>query len=108
VQVEISGRGFYESLENVTASETMSTTITRDISALPRCSFAVCNFGSHLAYVQAELSPDGVHWAEEEEPREVGPGKLEIISPKKFLRYSRLIYRAENLTTLRIWVQAQN
>ncbi|MDO0823547.1 DUF6385 domain-containing protein [Desulfosporosinus nitroreducens] len=108
VQVEINGHGFYESLEDVTASETISSTITRDISALLRCSFAVCNFGSNLAYVDAELSPDGIHWTAEDNPHEVGPGKLVIISPKKFLRYTRLTYKAENLTSLRIWVQAQN
>jgi len=108
VQVEISGQGFYESLEDVTASETMSSTIIRDISALTRCSFAVFNFGSHLAYVQAELSPDGVHWTEEGPPKDVGSGRLVIISPERFLRYTRLTYRAENLTRLRIWVQAQN
>lgn len=108
VQVEINGHGFYESIEDVKASDTMSSTITRDISALTRCSFAVCNFGSHLAYVQSELSPDGVHWTLEDNQREVGPGKLVIISPKGFLRYTRLTYRSEDLTTLRIWVQAQN
>jgi len=108
VQVEISGHGFYESLEEVTASETMSSTITRDISSLLRCSFAVCNFGSHLAYVHAELSPDGIHWTVEDNPLEVVSGKLVIISPKKFLRYTRLSYKAVNLTLLRIWVQAQN
>ncbi|MBC2728591.1 DUF6385 domain-containing protein [Desulfosporosinus sp.] len=108
VQVEISGHGFYESLEDVTASETISSTITRDISSLTRCSFAVYNSGSQLAYVQTELSPDGVQWTEEGTPKNIRPGKLAIISPEKFLRYTRLTYWAETLTRLRIWVQAQN
>jgi len=108
VQMEISGHGFYESLEDVTASETISSTITRDISALTRCSFGVFNFGSELAYVQAELSPDGVHWTEEGTRHDVDPGELVLISPEKFLRYTRLTYWAEDLTSLRIWVQAQN
>ncbi len=107
-QVEISGHGFYESLEDVTASESVSSTITRDVSALYRYSFAVCNYGSHSAYVQAELSPDGIHWMAEDHQQEVGPGKLVVVSPEKFLRYSRLTYRADDLTKLRIWVQAQN
>lgn len=108
VQVEINGRGFYESLEDVTAGKTMASTITRDISALPRCSFAVWNYGEHLAYVQAELSPDGIHWTEEGEPKEIRLGKLVIVTPKHYLRYTRLTYQAEELTGLRIWVQAQN
>ena len=108
VQVEIFGHGFYESLEEVTANQTMSTTTIRDVSALPRFSFAVYNFGIQLAHVQAELSPDGVHWVVEGEQREVDPEKLVIISPVGFLRYTRIVYWAGGLTTLRIWVQAQN
>lgn len=107
-QVEISGHGFHESLEDVTANQTMSSTTTRDVSALPRFSFAVYNFGTDSAHVQAELSPDGVHWTEEGNQLVVGPGKLVIVTPGKFLRYTRLSYGAEGLTTLRIWVQAQN
>ncbi|EGW41177.1 DUF6385 domain-containing protein [Desulfosporosinus sp. OT] len=107
-QVEIFGHGFHESLEDVTAKQTMSVTTTRDVSALPRFSFAVYNFGALPAYVQAELSPDGVHWALEGEQREVGSEKLVIVSPGVFLRYTRISYWADDVTTLRIWVQAQN
>ena len=107
-QVEISGHEFHESIEEVTANQTLATTTTRDVSALPRYSFAIYNFGTVSAYVLAELSPDGVHWVVEESQREVGPGKLVIIPSEIFLRYTRLAYRAEGLTTLRIWVQAQS
>jgi hypothetical protein len=107
-QVEISGHGFHESLEDVTANQTISATTTRDVSALPRFSFAVYNFGTESAHVQAELSPDGVHWVGEGNQLEVVPGKLVIVTPENFLRYTRLSYGAEGLTTLRIWVQAQN
>ena len=107
-QVEISGHGFYESIEDVTANQTMSSTTTRDVSALPRVSFAVYNFGRESAHVQAELSPDGVHWTGEGEQQVVGTGKLVIMTPDKFLRYTRLSYRAEGSTVLRIWVQAQS
>lgn len=107
-QVEIYGHGFHESLQDVTANKTRASTITRDVSALPRFSFAVYNFGTQSAYVQAELSPDGVHWAIEGNQLEVGSEKLVIVSPKSFLRYTRVSYWAEYLTSLRIWVQAQN
>ncbi|MDR3587828.1 MAG: DUF6385 domain-containing protein [Desulfosporosinus sp.] len=107
-QVEIFGHGFYESLEDVTATQTKSATTTRDVSALLRFSFAVYNFGTLPAYIQAELSPDGVHWVVEGEQREVGPEKLVIVSLVGFLRYTRISYWAEGLTTLRIWVQAQS
>lgn len=107
-QVEISGHGFHESLEDVTANQTMSSTTTRDVSALPRFSFAVYNFGTESAYVQAELSPDGVHWTVAGNEQEVGPGNLVIVTPENFLRYTRLAFGAEGLTTLRIWVQAQS
>lgn len=107
-QVEISGHGFHESLEDVTANQTMSSTTTRDVSALPRYSFAVYNFGTESAHVQAELSPDGVHWTGEGNQLEVGPGKLVIVKPGNFLRYTRLAFGAEGSTTLRIWVQAQS
>ncbi len=106
-QVEISGHGFHESLEDVTATQTISSTTTRDVSALPRFSFAVYNFGTHLAHIQVALSPDGVHWTDSKDLHEVEPGKLVIVSPKDFLRYTRLSYKSENLTTLRVWVQAQ-
>jgi hypothetical protein len=107
-QVEIFGHGFYESLEDVEANQTLASTTTRDVSALPRFSFAVYNFGIHLAHVQAALSPDGLHWKQEGRELEVGPGNLVIITPENFLRYTRLSYGAEDFTTLRIWVQAQN
>lgn len=107
-QVEIFGHGFHESQEDVTASQTVFVTTTRDVSALPRYSFAVYNFGTMKAYVQAELSPDGVHWAIAGEQREVGPEKLIIVSPTGFLRYTRISCWADGLTTLRIWVQAQS
>ena len=107
-QVEIFGHGFHESLEFVTANLTLSSTTTRDVSALPRLSFAIFNSGADLAYVQAELSPDGVHWAIEGDQQEVHPGKLVIVSSEKFLRYKRISYWAGGLTTLRIWVQGQS
>jgi len=107
-QVEIFGHGFYESLEEVAANQTMSATTIRDVSSLPRFAFAVYNFGTLPAYVQGELSPDGIHWAADGEQREVSPEKLVIVSPVGFLRYTRVSYWAEGLTTLRIWVQAQN
>lgn len=107
-QVEISSHEFHESIEEVTANQTLASTTTRDVSALPRFSFAVYNFGTHRAYVQAELSPDGVHWVGEGSQREVGPGKLVIISSENFLRYIRLAYGAEGLSALKIWVQAQS
>jgi hypothetical protein len=107
-QVEISGHEFHESIEEVKANQTSASTTTRDVAALPRFSFAIYNFGSVPAHVQAELSPDGVLWAKEGPQLEVGPGNLIIVSPKNFLRYTRLAYWAENLTTLKIWVQAQS
>jgi hypothetical protein len=86
----------------------MSATTTRDVSALPRFSFAIYNYGTESAHVQVELSPDGVHWAEEGNQLEVGTRKLVIVSPEKFLRYTRLSYGSEGVTSLRVWVQAQN
>ena len=107
-QVEINGHGFQESIEEVTARQIMSSITTRDVSALSRFSFAIYNVGTESAYVQAELSPDGLHWTIDGEQLEVGPGKLVVISPIIFLRYTRLSYGAVGVTTLRIWVQAQN
>lgn len=106
-QVEISGCGFHESFEVVTASKTLSATTIRDVSTFPRFSFAIYNSGTEAAYVQAELSPDGVHWWREGNQREVGPEKLVIVSPKSFLRYTRLSFEADHSTILQIWVQAQ-
>lgn len=106
-QVEISGHEFYESIEDVTADRTMSAATIRDISALAGFSFAVYNFGADAAHVQTELSPDGIHWTKEGNLLVVKPGELIIVSPKKFLRYARLTFKAEGLTRLRIWTQAQ-
>lgn len=107
-QVEISGHEFHESIEEVTAKQVPAPTTTRDVASLPRFSFAIYNFGPVSAHVQAELSPDGVFWTVEGPRREVIPGKLIIVSPESFLRYTRLSYWSENLSTLRIWVQAQS
>jgi hypothetical protein len=107
-QVEISGHEFHESIEDVTANQTMSATTTRDVSALLRFSFVVYNFGAVSARVQAELSPNGVHWTAAGEQQEVGPEELVIVSPVSFLRYTRISYKSDDLTTLRIWVQAQS
>ncbi|MDQ7092686.1 DUF6385 domain-containing protein [Desulfosporosinus sp. PR] len=107
-QVEIFGHGFQESLEDVTASLTMSSTTTRDVAALGRFSFAIYNFGNLSASVQIEFSPDGLHWAAEGAPREAAPETLIILSSETFLRYTRISYWANGLTHLRVWVQAQN
>lgn len=107
-QVEIYGHGFHESLEVVTANLTLSSTTTRDVSALRCFSFAIYNSDTGTAYVQAELSPDGVCWVADCDQQEVHSGKLVIVSPAKFLRYTRLSYWAESSTMLKIWVQAQS
>ena len=107
-QVEIYGHGFHESLEVVTANLTLSSTTTRDVSALRCFSFAIYNSDAGPAYVQAELSPDGVCWVADCDQQEVHSEKLVIVSPAKFLRYTRLSYWAESSTMLKIWVQAQS
>lgn len=107
-QVEISGHGFQESLEDVSASPTIAYTIIRDVSALARYSFAIYNKGSEVAYVQIQLSPDGLHWVTAGKRRNIEPESLVMITPEGFLRYTRVGYEAEGLTSLRIWVQAQN
>ncbi|MDR3543093.1 MAG: DUF6385 domain-containing protein [Desulfosporosinus sp.] len=106
-QVEIFGHGFHESLEDVTAGQTILHTTTRDVSALARHSFAIYNGGPQVAYVQIKLSPDGVHWAEAGGRQKVEPEKLVLITPEGFLRYSKVSYWAEGSTALRIWIQAQ-
>lgn len=107
-QVEISAHSFNESVEAVTATQTLSSTTIRDVSSFPRYSFAIYNSGTEAAaYVQAELSPDAVHWAVEGTQQEVGSEALVIVAPENFLRYTRLSYRSDNSTTLKIWVQAQ-
>lgn len=107
-QVEINGHGFHESIEDVSATQTIAYTIIRDVSALARYSFAIYNKGSEVAYVQIQLSPDGLHWAEAGKRRNVEPETLVMITPEGFLRYTRVRYEADDLTFLRIWVQAQN
>lgn len=107
-QVEISGHGFHESVEDVTADQTILFTTIRDVSGLSRFAYAIYNFGAYEAYVQAELSPDGIHWALEGDQQTVKVRTLIIVSTKRFLRYIRLSYRAGGSSKLRIWVQAQN
>ena len=107
VQADICGHEFYESFEDVQANEIKASSITRDVSGLFRFSFAVCNFGTSPAFLQTELSPDGFQWTAKGTQREVKPKELVIISPKGFLRYTRVSYWAENMTALRIWIQAQ-
>ncbi|MGC7871569.1 DUF6385 domain-containing protein [Desulfosporosinus sp. SYSU MS00001] len=107
-QVEISGHGFQESIEEVSVGEVMCYSTIRDVSALSRYSFAVYNMGSELAYVQAQLSPDGLHWLNIGKRRNVEPEAVIMVAPEDFLRYARLCFEAEGLTSLRVWVQAQN
>ncbi|AFM39656.1 hypothetical protein Desaci_0594 [Desulfosporosinus acidiphilus SJ4] len=108
VQAEISGHGFQESIEEAEVGQTISYSTIRDVSALSRYSFAVYNRGSQPANVQVELSPDGLHWLKVGKRERVEPETLIMIPPQEFLRYTRVSCEAEGLTTLRIWVQAQN
>jgi hypothetical protein len=107
-QVEISGHGFQESFEDVTAHRTLAYTTIRDVAALSRYSYAIYNMGAEVACVQIQLSPDGLHWVNVGNHKIIDPNTLGMINPEGFLRYARVSYKAQGLTTLRIWVQAQN
>lgn len=108
VQVDINGHGFQESIEEISAGQAICYSTIRDVSALSRYSFAIYNVGSELAYVQAQLSPDGLHWLNIGKRKNVEPEAVIMVAPEGFLRYARLCFEAEGLTSLRVWVQAQN
>ncbi|KLU67572.1 hypothetical protein DEAC_c07870 [Desulfosporosinus acididurans] len=107
-QVEISGHGFQESIEEVSAGQVICYSTIRDVSALSRYSFAIYNMGPELVYVQAQLSPDGFHWLNIGKRKNVEPETIIMVAPEGFLRYARLSFEALGLTSLRVWVQAQN
>ena len=107
-QIEIAGRLYQESIENVTADATPVVSLTRDVSALSVFSFAVHNTGLVSAFVRLDISPDGSSWKTDTPEKEISPGSLEVMTPTYFLRFNRLVCRAASPTPLRIWFQAQS
>lgn len=107
-QVQVAERGFRETVETVTATPAPAATVAQDVSTTRLYSFAVLNSGTGPALVQLEISPDGSHWAADTPEQEVKAGKLLVLAPRFFLRYTRLAYRAASPTPLTVWFQTQS
>lgn len=108
IKIEIDGHSFQESREDVTADRSGAFTVIRDVSGLLRFSYAVLNFGPISAFIQCEISPDAVHWANVDNERVIRSQELIFFSLAFTLKYIRLAYRADSPCPLRIWIQAQN
>lgn len=107
-QVQVAEHGFRETVETVTATPAPAATAAQDVSTTRLYSFAVLNSGTGPALVQLEISPDGTHWAADTPEQEVEAGKLLVLAPRFFLRYTRLAYRASSPTPLTVWFQTQS
>jgi hypothetical protein len=107
VLVMMSGRKFVQRIETVNSS-IMGSTIPNDVSEATIYSYAIHNIGVGGVQIQLEISPDGIIWTADDEEDEIFPGGLAVITPNRFLRYIRLVYRSQTPSSLTIWFQAQS
>jgi len=107
VQVKMSGRKYIQSVESVTSANVSVATTPKDVSEISAYSYAVHNMGTEEVMVQLQISPDGAIWTADDLACEILPGALAVITPNRFLRYVRLIYRSQSPNPLIVWFQAQ-
>ncbi len=108
LQVQLSGHRFWESSESVTATVSPDVTGAVDVASFSVFTFAVLNRGIASAFIQVEVSPDGLVWAADAPEQEVAAGTLSMFTPTLFLRFNRLKFRALTASTLTVWFQAQS
>lgn len=107
LRVESAGCDFQEFMEELTASSTPVSTATRDVARYRHYSYAILNIGPVNAWVQVEISPDGIHWVPDSIAQQVKPGALLAVTSSYFLRFIRLACWSDLATTLMVWLQAQ-
>lgn len=106
LQIQIKSRLYKEARMFAVADVTPSSTPVIEVSTLQVYSYAVHNRGAYTASIAIDVSPDGSIWTEDSK-QDVKPGKLLILTPRFFLRYTRASFIAPAPTPLTIWFQAQ-
>lgn len=100
--------GFISLTESVTATPITGNASVRDASTYRIYTFAAKNAGAVSAWVTLEISPDNVTWIVDGPEQEIVPGSMLALTPRFFLRYTRLAFRTTSgITPLFIWWQAQ-
>lgn len=99
-----------DTVEDVIAGSILQTSNIQDVLKLCTYTFCVLNQGDNAAYLQLQMSPDGINFTSEAiaDPF-LAPGQIKALDFNYFLRYARLAYWTEdgNTTPLRIFFQAQ-
>lgn len=96
--------------EDVIAKPILGNSTVQDVINLATYSHCVINLGEHNALVYLQISPDAVHWINEpNDNSRIKAGQSKVLVASTFLRYIRVVYRAETnvSTNLRIFFQGQ-
>ena len=108
----ISQKSFVEISElGITTGDAFTALAEVDTSVLGTYSFFVYNSGANEADVQVEISANGTNWfVDVTSASPIGSGEVDVLVPKRFLKYTRLSYRSTNAgqsTTLDVYFNAQ-
>lgn len=105
VEIVRKSKDFYEDLQAV---ESKAVSSVQDIIQLRIYSFCVINMGRNNAYIGLQISPDGVHWIDEQPAgTALAAGECRVLVSTYYLRYIRVVFStgAKNQTKLRIFFQ---
>ncbi|MEN6389935.1 MAG: DUF6385 domain-containing protein [Syntrophomonas sp.] len=98
-------KDFYEDLQ---ATEKLASSSVQDVMLLKVYSFCIINVGNHKAYIGLQISPDGVHWIDDQPAMaELSAGESRVLISTYYLKFIRVVFSAEakNQTKLRIFFQ---
>ncbi|HBP63683.1 MAG TPA: hypothetical protein DD730_05320 [Desulfosporosinus sp.] len=107
VRIKVAGRKYIQSSETVNTTNFFVASMPKDVSEVSVYSYGAHNTGTEVISVQLQISPDGSIWTADGLELDIQPGVLEVFAPNHFLRFVRLIYRAQSPSTLMVWFQAQ-
>lgn len=102
------GKDFYEDLQ---ATDKQASSSVQDVMLLRVYSFCIINTGRHKAYIGLQISPDGVHWIDDQPAMaELPAGESRVLVSSYYLKFIRVVFTAEskNQTKLRIFFQGCN
>ena len=108
----ISQKSFIEIIdEGVVTGDTFTPLAAVTTAVLGVYSYFIFNSGPNEADAQVEISADGNNWyVDVTTASPIGSGSVDVLVPKRFLKYTRLAYRSTNAgqsTTLNIYFNAQ-
>lgn len=96
--------------EDISVDECPVVSGSFDVSELKTYTFAVINYSCCNIQVQLQISPDNLHFYNEGIVEEILPHDINVMVPKRFLKYVRLLFistRKNNHAVLKVYLQGQ-